>query len=118
MDVNTSPTWRQVLEMACLRHPGGKKAVAAMLGISRPYVARMLSDGKSRYDPPSELKDRVMHVFYAVTCPQTGGPRPVSQCREIALSPAPTHHPSRMAVWKTCQSCPHKPKGAFDATNH
>lgn len=107
----TPPDWRAVLAKALSESKEGTKAaVAKVLDVSRPYVSRVMSEGKSRYEPPPEFIAKVLDRFYMVAaCPHNGLPQPASECRSIAMASAPTHHPHRMALWKSCQRCPHKP---------
>lgn len=111
--VKAAPDWRTVLAKAVADNPKGKAGVAIQLGVCRSYVARVLSGATNQWalkSVPRQFIDRVIDRLYMVTaCPHTGKPQPVSECRAIALTPAPTHHPMRMAVWKSCQRCPSKP---------
>lgn len=106
----TEPDWRAILEKAVAEHPKGKAGVSVRLGVSRPYVSRILSSGASAYEAPGSFITKVIERLYMVAeCPHTTQPQPFSECRAIAISPPPTHNPLRMALWKSCQRCPHKP---------
>lgn len=107
-----APDFREVIAEAIktLGAKGSKAAVARRLGVSRAYVSRVMSEGVSRYEPPQKFITKVYDRLYMVTtCPHTGQPQPFSECRALALAPAPTHNPMRMAIWKSCQRCPNKP---------
>lgn len=108
--VNVAPDWRSILELAVSEHPKGKAGVSVRLGVSRSYVSRVMSSGTSAYEAPPSFITKVIERLYMVTeCPHTLQPQPFSECRAVSLSPAPTHNPSRMALWKSCQRCPNKP---------
>lgn len=82
--------------------------VATRLGVSRPYVSRVLHGD---FDPvPKQFVARVIDRLYVVArCPATTLPQPRTECRSIALGPAPTHNPLAMRIWKCCQTCPERP---------
>lgn len=105
------PLWQRLLADA-IRNAGprGKAAVAERLGVSRPYVSRVVAGD---YDPvPQPFIDRVIERLYVVAeCPATGQPQPRIDCRRIALGAAPTHNPLAMRIWACCQRCAEKPEG-------
>lgn len=105
------PLWRRLLNEA-IRNAGprGKAAVAERLGVSRPYVSRVIAGD---YDPvPSQFVQRVIDRLHVIdACPATGLPQPRSECVRIGRGAAPTHNPLAMRIWATCQRCPHKPEG-------
>lgn len=108
--INATPDWRAILEKAVADHQKGKAGVSAQLGVSRSYVSRVLSNGASAYTAPDSFITKVIDRLYMVAqCPHHGMPQPFSECRAVALSPAPTHNPLRMALWKSCQRCPNQP---------
>lgn len=88
---------------------GGKAAVALRLGVSRPYVSRVMNRD---IDPaPESFIARVIDRLYVVAeCPATERPQPRSECKRIARGPAPTHNPLSMRIWRHCQRCAHKPE--------
>ena len=88
---------------------GGKRAVATRLGVSRPYVSRVMNGD---IDPmPERFITRVIDRLHVVAeCPATLQPQPRSDCKRIALAAAPTHNPLSMRIWRSCQRCPHKPE--------
>lgn len=107
--------WMRLLSdaIAAARDLGGKAEVARRLGVSRPYVSRVMNGD---FDPvPQAFVDRVIDRLYVVArCPATTLPQPRAECRRVALGPAPTHNPLAMRIWKCCQTCPERPteKGA------
>lgn len=104
------PLWRRLLTEA-IRNAGprGKAAVAERLGVSRPYVSRVVAGD---YDPvPSQFIDRVIDRLHVVAeCPATGLPQPRTECLRLAYAAAPTHNPLAMRIWKCCQHCPSRPE--------
>ncbi|WP_153159646.1 helix-turn-helix transcriptional regulator [Zoogloea sp. 1C4] len=99
------PTWRRLLREA-LAELGSKQRVADRLGVSRPYVSRVMSGDID--PPPQTFIDRVTYRLEVVQCPHTFQQQPRGDCRG-ALAPAPTHNPFRLALWQRCQTCEHKP---------
>lgn len=106
-----NPLWHRLLVKA-VKDAGrrGKAAVAERLGVSRPYVSRVISG--DMYPVPQLFIDRVMARYHAVECPATLQQQPRSECVRLARAPAPTHNPLSMRIWKTCQNCPNRPEGA------
>lgn len=99
--------WRRLLREA-LAELGSKQRVANRLGVSRPYVSRVMSGDID--PPPQAFIDRVIYRLEVVQCPHTFQQQPRGECRS-ALQSAPTHNPFRLALWQACQTCPHKPEG-------
>lgn len=98
--------WRTVLSNA-VAELGTKQRVAERLGVSRPYVSRVISGD---IDPvPQTFIDRVINRLDVVTCPHTFRSQVRHDCRH-SLGPAPTHNPYRLALWQCCQKCPNKPQ--------
>lgn len=99
----------QLLQQAVAQHPKGKAGVAIRLGYGRALISRVLSPN----DPleiSEALASRVIDRFHVIPlCPATGQAQPRSECRRLSHGKAPTHNPLAMRIWKTCQTCPHKP---------
>jgi len=89
----------------------GKAAVAKRIGKGRSLVSRVLSPN----DPlamSEKLADAVIAAFHVIpNCPATGQEQPRSECLRLSQGKAPMHNPMAMRTWKTCQTCPHAPKG-------
>jgi hypothetical protein len=87
----------------------GKAAVAPRLGIGRSYLSRVLSPN----DPcvlSEAVARKVIDRFHIIPeCPATLQQQPRSECLRLSRDAAPTHNPLSMRIWRTCQSCPHKP---------
>ena len=115
MESNAKPLWMSLLKTAVTAAgKAGKQRVADRLGFSRPYVSRVMNpDGKSGIpNPPQSFIDRVIDRYHVVSeCPATQREQPRIECRRLALGAAPMHNPLAMRIWKTCQTCPHKPEG-------
>lgn len=98
-----------LLEKAVAEHPDGKAGVAKQLGCGRSLISRVLSPN----DPlkiSAALARRVIDRLHVIpSCPATQRPKPRTECQSMAFIPAPTHNPSTMQIWKTCQTCPHRP---------
>lgn len=98
-----------LLKKAVREHPEGKAGVGRLLDYGRSLISRVLSP-----NDPLEISEalarRVLDRFHVIpSCPATQQPKARSECRSTALIPAPTHNPSTMRIWKTCQTCPHRP---------
>ncbi|MCX8017060.1 MAG: hypothetical protein N2690_04040, partial [Rhodocyclaceae bacterium] len=103
--------WRAILAREVAAHPRGKAGVARLLGVSRAYVARAMSTGKSAFRAePKRFIARVYDLETAVDCPAVGAKTPRADCL-LANAPAPTHNPLLMRRWRVCQRCPMKPYG-------
>lgn len=89
----------------------GKAAVAARLGYGRSLLSRVLSPNDKLEMSPA-LAQRVIDRFHVIPqCPATNLEQPRSECLRLSSGKAPTHNPLAMRIWKTCQTCPHKPEG-------
>jgi hypothetical protein len=104
-----NPDWRAILVREVDLDPRGKAGVAQRLGVSRAYVSRALSGGKSAYAAvPRKFISRVWDIESDVHCPMHGSKIPRAECRK-AIAPAPIHNPLAMHVWRGCQRCALKP---------
>jgi hypothetical protein len=103
--------WLSRLAADCAANPRGKAGMAAAMGISRPYIARALSTGKSALLPSQmeSLRARYLTFVGELRCPSTGEVVERAVCLAGHAS-APTHNPSRMMIWKTCQRCSLRPR--------
>lgn len=106
LEAMQGPKWRRLLREA-LVELGSKQRVANRLGVSRPYVSRVMSGDIKQ--PAQAFIDRVTYRLEVVHCPHTYQQQPRGDCR-VALQPAPTHNPFRLALWQACQTCTHKPE--------
>ncbi|MCB1908122.1 MAG: helix-turn-helix transcriptional regulator [Rhodocyclaceae bacterium] len=93
-----------------LAAPGASKAaLATRLGISRPYVSRVMN-GDMNPIPETFIARVIDRLHVVAECPATTLAQPRSECKRLALGKAPTHNPLSMRIWRICQSCPHKPE--------
>ena len=107
--ITPAPDWRAILAREVSLHPRKKAGVADRLGVSRCYVSRAMSTGKSAFaDVPRDFISRVLDLESDVDCPAVGARVPRAECRK-ANQPAPTHNPLAMRIWRECQRCPIKP---------
>lgn len=84
---------------------GGKKAVADMLGVSRPTISQIVN---GKYIASNEhVAKKVMAVLAKLHCPHLDQDISHSQCRDYSSREAPTTSPRQMKFWRACQSCAH-----------
>lgn len=83
------------------------REIAQRVGVS-PATISLVSRGQYTGDTEGVLA-RVAKTFcgaFAYPCPATGQTVTPQHCDTARESRAPTHNPSRMAAWRTCQCCP------------
>lgn len=101
------PLWRQLFDTAFAQH--GPVRLAAMLGYGNHTLVSRIHRG--HIEASSQFQRRVIDRLYVVAeCPATGLEQARSECKRLALQPAPTQNPLSMRIWKICQTCPHKPE--------
>lgn len=59
---------------------------------------------------PDGVEAALIRAFDVHHCPHTNEPVSGDVCQRKALAPKPFGGSERLAWWKTCQSCPHKPE--------
>ncbi|MGL6047480.1 MAG: XRE family transcriptional regulator [Vogesella sp.] len=83
--------------------------VAKLLGYSRTSISLVLA---GKYPGQTKrIADSVLKKLDRLVCPYLGEGLAVSECRAIATSAAPTHHPMKLSHWRACQRCPKRPQG-------
>lgn len=83
--------------------------VAKLLGYSRTSISLALA---GKYPGGTErIAKVVLDKLDRLACPHLGEGLAVSECRAIATSAAPTHHPIKLSHWRACQRCPNRPQG-------
>lgn len=103
----TIPLWRQLFDQAVAKH--GPVNLAVMLGYANHTLISRIKNG--HIQASSQFQQRVLDRLHVVAeCPATGLEEHRSHCRQIAGSPAPTHNPLAMRIWKVCQTCAHNPE--------
>jgi len=115
LQVTPAPLWRDIIEREIAADPRGKAGVADRLGVSRCYVSRVLTAGKSGYQAvPRKFVLRVLDLDAEIDCPAADAKRPRAECHK-ANDPMPTWNPIAVGLWRACQTCPHKPVGVVEA---
>lgn len=107
------PLWLTLLLDAVATHPKGKLGVAGALGISRPYVSRVLTG--SIPVPPQKFIDRVLRTYQRVDCPHLGTSLAHSDCVTHASRPYAALSHMEVDHWRACQRCAHRPASAAGA---
>ena len=87
-----------------------RTVVAKQLNVSVPTIS-LIMNGKYG-GKPDAIRQKVLLRFTQVRCPHTQQTVILLDCQTIAFGQAPTHNPVKMAHWRACQSCPHKPRKA------
>jgi DNA-binding transcriptional regulator YdaS (Cro superfamily) len=105
-----APSWRQALNAAVAQHPQGKKGVALLLGVSRPYVSRVMT-GHMPVAPQSFV-DRVTNVLLQVQCPHLQRALPPGECRSYATRTYAQVSQFEVDHWRACRGCVHRPPDA------
>lgn len=116
MDINAKRTLALQLLADAVKAAGkrGKSGVAARLGYGRSLISRVLSPNDP-LEPSEALVDRIIDRYHVIpACPATEKEQPRLECLRLSRGAAPMHNPLAMRIWKTCQTCQHKPetKGA------
>lgn len=88
-----------------------KQAVANVLGYSRTTISLVMA---GKYPVSTDaIGKSVNEKLGAMTCKYNGDSITPSICRSTSSAPAPTHNPSKMALWSACQNCPNNQKGGM-----
>lgn len=95
------------LAIAAVAAAGSIAKAADQMGRSRPLLSRYLNDD---LDGVEMIEERIVKYFDRRQCPHTDAEVAPDVCRRKALAPEPFGGNARLAHWKTCQSCPHKPE--------
>lgn len=103
----SEPRWIALLRAEARRT--SMRAVASALDYSPTTVSLVLA---GKYPGKTDrIAKAVMSLLDVVECPHIGQSMPLAECHVLALAPAPTHHPMKLSHWRSCQGCPHRPKG-------
>lgn len=99
----------------CKEKTGGITKAAECMGVSRPYVARVLATGKGRIEHPSpKFIERVLAAFGQgrVDCPHLARDIAQGQCQAYAALEWKVIHgsgPEKVLHWRACQHCRKNP---------
>ena len=115
---DVEPRWLALLKAAIAEHPGrgGVLKAAQAMGVSRPYVARVLMTGENRIKVPSQaFINRVIAAFGQgrVDCPHLARDIALGECQGFASREWKVIHgsgPEKVLHWRACQSCPQNPQ--------
>ncbi len=99
--------WYQLLQQSV--SAVGVSATARRLGYRNHTGTSLALKGCYRGDI-GPFAARVQEKLGQVACPHTGSTLPLADCHSLALAAAPTHNPLRLAHWRACRNCPHRPK--------
>lgn len=101
----------RALTLALEQKGGGKSIqhIANEIGYSRPAVSRYLSGTYG--DSVAAVETALLKTYDRRICPVDKKEKPAEYCQRNALTPRPHGFPDADSLWKTCQSCPHKPEG-------
>lgn len=100
--------WRELLKNGVETDPRGISGVAKRMGISRPYVSRVLTGSM---DPvPVKFTDRVLATFARVECPYLKTALAPQECRAYAQRSYSAITAADVPHWRACKKCPHRPE--------
>lgn len=105
---SSEPRWLVLLRLAVQTSTIAK--VARGLGYSRTAISLVLAGkypGKTNRIEASVLA----HLEQQIVCPYLGVIIGADVCHQHINAPAPTHNPLKLAHWRSCQQCPHRPGG-------
>lgn len=96
-------------ELLCIQLEAGKSLslVAQEIGYSRTAVS-LYRAGKYQADP-APIEAAIVKAYDRRICPHTSESIEPAACVRKALAPKPFGGSARLAWWKACQTCPHKP---------
>ena len=103
------PVWLSLLRTAIAANPRGKAGVADAMGITRPYICRVLSG--SIPVPSPRFIGRVLKTYQRIDCPHLGTSLAYSECQAHASRTYAALSHMEVDHWRACQRCPHRPVG-------
>lgn len=107
------PAWRAMLDAAVSADPAGKKGVAERLGVSRPYVSRVIT-GDLQHRVPAKFIARVNAVLMQVDCPYLQRPLPPADCGRYAERSYAQISSFEVDHWRACRACPNNARRNFE----
>lgn len=96
------PAWRTALDAAIAADPRRTAGVALRLGVSRPYVSRVINH---HMRAPQEFIDRVTAILMRVECPHLKASLAPAECRTFSARRYQQIGPFEVDHWRACQSC-------------
>ena len=105
------PAWRTALDAAIAADPRRTAGVALRLGVSRPYVSRVITGHMPR--APQAFIDRVLATYLRVQCPHLKVSLAPSECRAYAGRSYGQITVYEVDHWRACRSCPVKAPTVF-----
>ncbi len=113
---DVEPRWMALLKaVIAAEGRGGVTKAADAMGVSRPYVARVLMTNENRIKVPSQaFIGRVIAAFGQgrVDCPHLARDIALGECQSFASREWKVIHgsgPEKVLHWRACQSCPQNP---------
>lgn len=103
------PEWFALLTREAEQHPRGKAGVAERLGVTRPYVARVLTHNIPLPLVSPRFVERVVDSYGGWDCPHTGAHISARGCRACASKTYESLSFAEVDQWRTCQGCAHNP---------
>ncbi|MBL8500660.1 MAG: helix-turn-helix transcriptional regulator [Nitrosomonas sp.] len=95
---------------------GGKKAVADMLGLSRPTISQIMNG--SYLASPGRVAKKVLDVLTRVHCPYLNSEITAQECVDIRSGETPSHDPMRLAHRRMCRTCSHNTQNENNLTKN
>jgi hypothetical protein len=105
----TVPEWFATLSREAEQHPRGKAGVAERLGVTRPYVARVLTKNIPMASVSPRFVERVVDSYGGWSCPHTGAHISARACRSCASRTYEALSFAEVDQWRACQGCAHNP---------
>ena len=101
------PEWFSMLSREAERNPRGKAGVAERLGVTRPYVARVLTHNIPLASVSPRFVERVVDSYGGWDCPHTGAHISARACRGCASQTYESLSFAEVDQWRACQGCTH-----------
>lgn len=100
------PDWLAALRAVAAEH--GNAEAGRRIGMARPSVSLVLA-GKYPAGLDKVAAKVRAKLLDSVQCPAFGQDVPLARCHAQAARPFSAASSRAAALWRACQSCPHKP---------